>query len=150
MKKQSTDSDLRQVVVEQSKKMAKKQLRMGEQEEEQKSNKSSSNLDARSSRDDGVSRRGGSSIMVDEIDILREDKGESTLEGIGKGEEAAEAMIEFGKEGVLREDEVGNCLLLTPVTFRLSKLSIGMHCAVETSCFLSSAKGTHTITPVIS
>ena len=113
MKKQSTDSDLRQVVVEQPKKMAKKQLRMGEeiilgkQEEEQKSNKSSSNLDARSSRDDGVSRRGGSSIMVDEIDILREDKGESTLEGIGKGEEAAEAMIEFGKEGVLREDEVG-------------------------------------------
>ena len=124
MKKQSTDSDLRQVVVEQPKKMAKKQLRMGEQEEEQKSNKSSSNLDARSSRDDGVSRRGGSSIMVDEIDILREDKGESTLEGIGKGEEAAEAMIEFGKEGVLREDEVGKTLESKVIMFIVHRTSI--------------------------
>ena len=102
MKKRSTGSDLRQVVVEQPK-MVQKQLEIEEhilaKQEEQKSNKSSI-LDARG-RDDGVRRRGGGSIMMDEIDdILREDGGGSLMEGNGKGEEAVEATIEFGREGV--------------------------------------------------
>ena len=102
MKKRSTGSDLHQVVVEQPK-MTKKQLEMDvilAKQEEQKSNKSGSILDARG-RDDGVRRRGGGSIMMDEIDdILREDEGGSLMEGNGKGEEAVEATIEFGREGV--------------------------------------------------
>ena len=107
MKKRSTGSDLHQVVVEQPKTTKKqlemdilaKQLEILAKQEEQKSNKSSI-LDARG-RDDGVRRRGGGSLMMDEIDdILREDEGGSLMEGNGKGEEAVEATIEFGREGV--------------------------------------------------
>ena len=120
MKKRSTGSDevnqLRQVVVEQPKKMVKnKEMMSMGKEEKEKSNKSSI-LDA-----DGVRRRGGTAAsavgtdMMDEIDDIMRDDGGSTLGDKvimfvkfrssniftkTKGEEAVEATIEFGREGV--------------------------------------------------
>ena len=105
MKKRSTGADgakLRQVVVEQPKMVKKEVEILGK--EKQRSNKSSI-LEA--SKDDGVRRRGGSSMtgqsnrsmtgsnMMEEIDnILREEGGSSV--GDEEEEVEVEAKIEFG------------------------------------------------------